>query len=325
MKGPSTALSAFHDYEPESEDFAAAVISGLSKPQKAIPSKFFYDKRGSILFDRICELPEYYVTRTEIGLLRSHARAIASLIRPRCHLVEFGSGSSIKVPILLDALERPAAYTAIDISRQHLLQATAALARNHQGLEVTAVCADYTTPFELPRPKSAAGAQPVVFFPGSTIGNFRKEEAVSFLRNTAALLRPHGGAMLVGVDLQKDPAILHAAYNDSQGITAAFNLNLLVRANRELDATFDLAAFRHLAFYESSLGRIEMHLSSLSGQTVRVAGSRFTFGAGETIHTESSYKYTVESFGALAQEAGFEPVQVWTDDRQLFSLHFLAA
>jgi dimethylhistidine N-methyltransferase len=285
MKGPSAALSAFHDYEPESEDFAAAVVGGLSKPQKAIPSKYFYDKRGSVLFDRICELPEYYVTRTEIALLRRQARAIASLIGPHCHLVEFGSGSSIKVPILLDALERPAAYTAIDISRQHLLQATAALARNRQGLEVTAVCADYTKPFDLPRPKSATGGQPVVFFPGSTIGNFDEGEAVSFLRGTAALLRPLGGAMLVGVDLQKDPMILHAAYNDSQGITAAFNLNLLVRANRELEANFDLAAFRHLAFYEARRGRIEMHLSSLADQAVRVAGTRFTFRVGETIHT----------------------------------------
>ena len=250
---------------------------------------------------------------------------LLALIGPRCHLVEFGSGSSIKVPILLDALERPAAYTAIDISRQHLLQATAALARNRQGLEVTAVCADYTMPFDLPRPKSATGTRPIVFFPGSTIGNFEQEEAVSFLRNTADLLRPHDGTMLVGVDLQKDPAILHAAYNDSQGITAAFNMNLLVRANRELEANFDLAAFRHLAFYDASRGRVEMHLASLGSQAVRVAGNRFTFRAGETIHTENSCKYTVESFRALARQAGFEPVKMWTDDQRLFSLHFLAA
>jgi dimethylhistidine N-methyltransferase len=325
MKGPSTALAAFHDYEPEGEDFATAAVGGLSKPQKAIPSKFFYDKRGSVLFDRICELPEYYVTRTEIGLLRAHAGAMAALIGPRCHLVEFGSGSSIKVPILLDALERPAAYTAIDISRQHLLQATAALARTRQGLEVTAVCADYTMPFELPRPKSAGGARPVVFFPGSTIGNFDRQEAVSFLRHTAALLRPHAGAMLVGVDLRKDPTILHAAYNDSQGITAAFNLNLLVRANRELDANFNLAGFRHLAFYDPAHGRIEMHLASVGSQSVRVAGQHFSFRTGETIHTENSCKYSVDGFRALAQQAGFEPVKVWIDDQRLFSMHFLAA
>ena len=325
MKGPSTALSAFHDYAPEIEDFAAAVIDGLSRPQKAIPAKYFYDKRGSVLFDRICELPEYYVTRTEVGLLRAQAHSIAALIGPRCHLVEFGSGSSIKVPILLDALERPVAYTAIDISRQHLLQSTAALARNRQGLEVTAVCADYTVPFELPRPQSMPQARPVVFFPGSTIGNFEQAEAVDFLRNTAALLRPHGGAMLVGVDLRKDPMMLHAAYNDAQGVTAAFNLNLLVRANRELKGDFDLTCFHHVAFYEADRGRIEMHLLSRRDQIVRVARSRFAFHAGETIHTENSYKYSVDGFRAMAREAGFKSARVWIDDRKLFSLHFLIA
>jgi dimethylhistidine N-methyltransferase len=278
-----------------------------------------------MLFDRICDLAEYYVTRTEIALLRAQAGEIAALIGPRAHLVEFGSGSSIKVPILLDALDRPAAYTAIDISRQHLLQATGALARTRQGLEVTAVCADYTVPFDLPRPKSAPGARPVVFFPGSTIGNFDTSEAVGFLRNTAALLRPHRGTMLVGVDLRKDPAILHAAYNDAQGVTAAFNLNLLVRINRELKGNFDLSAFRHLAFYDAEIGRIEMHLVSSRAQSVRTAGRSFAFVAGETIHTENSYKYSIEGFQDVARRAGFEPVRVWTDDRQLFSLHFLAA
>lgn len=324
MRGPSTALTAFHDYEPEVDDFATAVSDGLSRPQKAIPAKYFYDKRGSVLFDRICELPEYYVTRTEIALLRSKAPTVAALIGPRAHLVEFGSGSSIKVPILLDALERPAAYTAIDISRQHLLQATAALARTRHGLEVAAVCADYTIPFDLPRPKSEPRARPAVFFPGSTIGNFDPDEAALFLRNTADLLRPHGGAMLVGVDLRKDPAILHAAYNDSQGVTAAFNLNLLVRANRELMGDFDLAAFRHRAYYDAEIGRIEMHLVSSHAQTVRVAGRSFAFAAGETIHTENSYKYTIDGFQSLARRAGFEPARVWTDDRRLFSLHFLS-
>ena len=325
MKGPSTALSAFHDFAPESDDFATAVIEGLSLPQKALPCKFFYDKRGSALFDRICELPEYYPTRTEIALLRTQAPWIAARIGPRCHLVEFGSGSAIKVPILLDALEDAVAYTAVDISKEHLLQSTAALARKRRGLEVTAVCADYTKPFDLPRPKSTPNARPMVFFPGSSIGNFDPAEATAFLRTTADLLRPHRGAMLVGADLQKDPAILHAAYNDAEGVTAAFNLNLLVRINRELGGNFDLTAFRHLAYYDATFARVEIHLVSLRDQTVRVADHLFRFHAGETIHTENSHKYTIEGFQEMAREAGFVPLEAWADERRLFSLHYLAA
>lgn len=325
MKGPSTALSAFHDYAPESDDFAEAVTEGLSRQRKALPCKFFYDKRGSALFDRICELPEYYVTRTEIALLRTHAPWIGARAGARCHLVEFGSGSAIKVPILLDAFEEPAAYTAVDISREHLLQSTAALARRRRGLEVTAVCADYTRPFQLPRPQSAPEAKPMVFFPGSSIGNFDRADAVAFLSTTVDLLRPHGGGMLIGVDLQKDPSVLHAAYNDAEGVTAAFNLNLLVRINRELRGNFDLTAFRHLAYYDADLGRIEMHLVSLRDQTVRVADHLFRFHAGETIHTENSHKYTVDGFCEMARQAGFRPIEVWLDERQLFSLHYLSA
>lgn len=325
MTGPATALSAFHDFEPESDDFAAAVVDGLSRQHKTLPCKFFYDKRGSVLFDRICDLPEYYVTRTEIALLKAHAPHIAALMGPGCHLIEFGSGSGIKVPILLDALERPAGYTAIDISKEHLLQSTAALARSRRGLEVTAVCADYTRPFDLPRIKGAADARPVVFFPGSSIGNFDAVEATAFLQKTAAMLRSHGGAMLVGVDLRKNPAILNAAYNDANGITAAFNLNLLVRANRELRADFNLTGFRHQAVYDANQGRIEMHLVSLRDQVVRIGGLRFGFRAGETVHTENSYKYTVDGFQKIAAAAGFHAVRAWTDEDRLFSIHYLDA
>lgn len=325
MTGPATALSAFCDLEPESADFAAAVAEGLARPRKALPCKFFYDKRGSVLFDRICSLPEYYITRTEIALLRTEARAIAGLVGSHCHLIEYGSGSGIKVPILLDALDRPAGYTAIDISKDHLLHATAALARSRSDLEVSAVCADYTRPFDLPRLKTVRDARPVVFFPGSSIGNFDPGEAVDFMHKTAVALRPRGGAMLVGVDLRKDPAVLTAAYNDASGITAAFNMNLLVRANRELHADFDLTGFRHQAIYDVEKGRIEMHLVSLRDQTVRIFGRCFAFRAGETVHTENSYKYTVDGFQEMAAAAGFRPVRVWTDANRLFSLHYLNA
>jgi len=239
-----------------------------------------------------------------------------------CHLIEFGSGSSRKVRILLAALDAPAAYTAVDISRQHLLQSTAALAAEHPALEVTAVCADYTRPFTAPRPKSRPDARPVVFFPGSSVGNFSPREAVAFLARTAELLAG-GGGLLIGVDLKKDRAILQAAYNDGEGTTAQFNLNLLVRINRELGADFKLDGFRHDAFYNEQAGRIEMHLVSRTAQTVRLGSHRFRFEPGETIHTENSYKYTIGEFQSVGRRAGFEPVRCWTDDSALFSLHFL--
>lgn len=300
-------------------------MHGLSRQPKTLPCKFFYDKRGSALFDRICELDEYYVTRTETALLRAKAGDIAALMGGGCHLIEFGSGSSIKVKILLDAIDHVSGYTAIDISREHLLAATGALAREYPELTVTAVCADYTRPFELPVLEAAPKARPVAFFPGSSIGNFLAAQARDFLAQTAALLKPRRGALLIGVDLKKDVRLLEAAYNDASGITADFNLNLLVRANEELAADFDLAAFHHTAVYNENEGRIEMYLVSDRRQDVRIGNRRFAFAEGEMIHTENSHKYTIAEFHRMARAAGFDPVRTWTDDGALFSLHFLEA
>ena len=318
MTAETLGLAGFHDYEPTTEDFGAALIAGLARPQKDIPCKFFYDSVGSALFERICELPEYYPTRTETALLESHRDEITAELGDHRHLVELGSGAVQKVRILLQAMH-PAAYTAVDISREHLLQSTAALAADHPELEIHAVCADYTQPFDLPDVSAVPGAVPMVFFPGSTIGNFAPAEAETFLRRTAALIGD--GDLLIGVDLKKDAAILNAAYDDSEGVTAQFNLNLLARANRELDANFDLAAFAHKAFYNDGAGRIEMHLVSRARQTVRIGGIEVAFAEGETIHTENSYKYTVTEFQALAGRAGFKASRAWVDGDNLFSIH----
>lgn len=302
-------------------EFRAAVVSGLAKLQKAIPSQFFYDAEGSHLFDHICTLPEYYPTRTEIAILRHNAAAIAAALPSRTVLVEYGSGASVKVRLLLNAL-KPAAYIPIDIARQHLHAAASVLAFDYPALAVMPVCADFTRHSALPR-----GLPPgprVGFFPGSTIGNFHPADATRLLRRFRRQLGPQG-SLLIGVDLKKDPAILHAAYNDAAGITAAFNRNLLVRANRELSASFDLETFAHYAFWNAPAGRIEMHLRSTVAQEVLVADRSFRFTAGETIHTENSYKYTMDEFRMRAVAAGFAPVAVWTDRAGLFSVHLLAA
>lgn len=314
---------AFHDLEPELEDFQAAVIAGLSRSPRTLPCKFFYDLEGSRLFDRICELAEYYPTRTETALLRDCAGEIATLMGPACHLIEFGSGSSVKIRYLLDALEAPAACTAIDISRDHLIASAEDLAASYPEIEIIALCADYTRPFELFRSDSRPDARPVGFFPGSTIGNFTGDEAASFLAGAAELLS--GGDFIVGVDLKKDPALLNAAYDDSEGVTAAFNLNLLTRINRELGGDFDLSGFRHRAGYNETEGRVEMHLVSLRDQSVCVGDRRFEFIEGETVHTENSYKYTVGEFQDLARRSGFEPIKAWTDPGNLFGVHYLRA
>jgi len=316
-------LACFHDVAPAPEDFLSALAAGLSAPRKSLPCKFFYDKRGSALFDRICELPEYYVTRTEVALLDQVSGEIAGLAGPGVHLIEFGSGSSRKIRTLLDRLADPAAYTAIDISRQHLLDSTQAVARDYPSVAVSAVCADYTRPLDLPGLETVPGAPPVAFFPGSSIGNFSHRDARAFLANVASLLAPTGGDLLIGVDLKKDVAILEAAYNDSAGVTADFNLNLLARANTELGADFDLAAFRHQAIYNTREGRIEMYLFSTRAQTVTVGGQRFQFADGEAVHTENSHKYAVEEFRDLARSAGFRPGAAWTDPDRLFAIHYL--
>jgi dimethylhistidine N-methyltransferase len=266
-------------------------------------------------------LPEYYPTRTELAMTQAHAPEMARLLGADCLLIEYGAGSGRKTRVLIEALA-PAAYVAIDISRSALQQCAADLAARYPAVKVAAVCADYSRPLALPVIEGITPRRRVIYFPGSTIGNFTRADALGFLRH-AQKLAGAGGAMLVGVDLKKDPARLHAAYNDAQGITAAFNLNLLTRINRELDGTFDVAAFEHHAFYDADEGRIEMHLRSLRPQTVHVAGLAFAFSGGETIHTENSCKYAVDEFQQLAREAGFTAEKYWCDSERLFSIHYL--
>lgn len=318
MSSTRTRLE-FIDLDPVEETFLEAAMDGLSRPLKRIPCRFLYDARGSELFERICELPEYYPTRTEIGILHAHSRDMAALIGADAEVVEFGSGASHKVRLLLDALERPRGYVAIDISRDHLRAAAAAIARDYPALRVTAVVADYMQPLPLPH----ADGPRVGFFPGSTIGNLNHGEARRFLSHWARELA--GGGMLVGVDLKKDEGILNAAYNDAAGVTAEFNLNLLARMNRELGADFDLDGFRHHAFYCHDRGRIEIYMQSLRAQEAHLGGRSFRFAEGELVHTENSHKFTIEEFQALAAGAGFRPAGVWTDPARLFSVHYLAA
>lgn len=311
----------FHDLHPTPADLAAEVLAGLGRRPRSIPPKFFYDAEGSRLFDAITQTPEYYPTRTELQILRTHAPEIAQRVGTGSLLVEPGGGSCAKVRILLEGL-RPCAYVPMDISREHLWLAAEQVAAEFPWLEVHAACTDFTRLLELPA--SVPEGPRVAFFPGSSIGNFDPPAAVDFLAAVADLVGP-GGFLLIGVDLKKDGALLDAAYNDAAGITAAFNLNLLARINRELGADFDLAAWSHRAFYAEDRGRIEMHLVSGRAQTVRVAGETFTFKAGESIHTENSYKYAVEEFQGFATQAGFQPEAVWTDSTKLFSVHLLRA
>lgn len=311
----------FRGAQPLSE-FGRELQAGLSRRARSVSPKFFYDVEGSALFDRICELPEYYPTRTELGILTDCAAEIAQQIGPNAEIIEFGAGSLTKVRLLLDALETPRRYLPIDISGEHLEAAAERLRADYPQLVVQPVAADYTMPLVLPAPGEGAGRR-VGFFPGSTLGNFTPDEALNFLQLAARLLR--GGGLLLGVDLVKDPALLHAAYNDAQGVTAAFNLNLLRRANAELGADFDLDAFDHAAFYNAPLQRIEMHLVSRCAQSVVLNGETFAFAEGETLHTEHSHKFTVDGLRSLAVRAGFRPVAVWTDPERLFSVHWLAA
>jgi dimethylhistidine N-methyltransferase len=306
--------------------FAADVHAMLARKPHSISPKWFYDERGSQLFDAICELPEYYPTRTEIAILERYAPEIAQQIGPRAEIVEFGAGSLRKIRLLLDALEEPARYLPIDISGEHLARSAAQLQRDYKGLDVQPVVADYTQRLLLPAQLPQAGRR-VGFFPGSTIGNFTPGEALHFFVVAGQVLR--GGALLLGADLVKDPQVLHAAYNDAQGVTAAFNLNLLARANRELGTDFDTSKFWHSAFYNAPQSRIEMHLVSRERQRVHCPGDdrgrHFEFAQGEAIHTENSYKFTVEGLHALAVHAGFRPGPVWTDEGRMFSVHWLHA
>ena len=313
---------AFHDLEPELSDFRRAVWAGLARPQKELPPKFFYDDHGSALFERICALPEYYLTRVELAILECHGAEIVALAGPRPTLAEFGVGSARKIGTLLASFERPSAYIALDIAKRPLLRACHEVATAWPALEVIAVCADYSRPLALPKPKAADGGRRLGAFFGSSIGNFTPLEAVRFLRNLRTTLGP-GAALLVGVDLKKDPSVLKAAYDDAQGVTAAFNLNLLARINRELDGDFELARFRHRARYNAVQGRVEMHLECLADHEVCISGHRFALAAGETIHTENSYKYRSAEFQDMAASAGLLPARLFTDPNGLFSLHVL--
>jgi dimethylhistidine N-methyltransferase len=302
----------------EGETFAGSLLAGLRKNPKEIACKFFYDTEGSQIFDAICELPEYYQTRTETALLKRHAADIAALMGAGAEIVEFGAGSLRKVRLLLEAAA-PRAYTPLDISGAYLGEVVRALAADYPALTLRPLIADFTQPMDIPA--LADNPRRAGFFPGSTIGNFKPEAAMALLRRMHTALR--GGGLLVGVDLVKDPARLHAAYNDAAGVTARFNKNLMARANRELDANFDLEGFAHYAPYNAAAHRIEMYLISRRRQSVTIAGERIEFAPGEPVHTEDSHKYTIESFREMAARTGFRPRAVWTDPERLFSLHWL--
>lgn len=318
----SPSVVPMYDLHPPLDDFRADVLRGLQLPQKAIPAKYLYDKRGAELFDAICEVETYYPTRTEMGILQDHAAEIADLIGDRA-LVEFGSGSSQKIRILLDAMPPAATYVALDISKQHLYEACCDLVALYPDLRAIAICTDYTHPFHLPDHPALRDRQKIGFFPGSTIGNLEPDEAVDFLRAVATILEPQG-EFLIGVDLKKDAAILEPAYDDPEGVSAAFALNLLTRINRELGVNFDLDQFAYRAHY-NPVGRIEMGIVSLADQTVQLDGQTIPFQAGEVLRTEHSYKYTIAEFQALAAQAGFQSKRVWTDSQNLFSVHYLHA
>ena len=308
------------DLEPQAESILQEVASGLGRAQKQLPPKLFYDRRGAELFAAISKTQAYYPTRTENAILSERAGEIGEAVGPASALIEFGAGEILKVRRLLPRL-RPSTYAGLDISRDQLLRASSDLAFDYPWLSVIAVVGDYHAPLEseLVLPQHA---RRVVFFPGSTIGNFEPHEAAAFLERTRALVGAGGGA-LIGVDLQKPVDVLDLAYNDPQGYTAAFNLNLLTRINRELGGDFDVAAFEHVAYYNQKDARIEMHLRSLRAQRVHVAEWTYSFAAGETIHTENSYKYTAASFSALARAAGFDHCRTWTDPKQLFAVVFV--
>lgn len=306
---------------PADIDFPDALLAGLSTEPKRIACKYFYDAAGANLFQQICDLPEYYLTRTELALLHRYAGDFARLIGPDSEIVEFGAGSPDKIGVLLGRLERLKAYVPVEISDDSLAGLVARVRSDHPELDVRPLLADFTA--ALPPTLFSPGVRRIGFFPGSTIGNFTRPEAREFLTGAARLLK--GGGLLIGVDLVKDPAVLHAAYNDSAGVTASFNRNLLARANREAAANFDLARFAHYAPYNVEQRRVEMYLVSTAAQLVRVCGRPIAFAEGEAIHTEWSQKYTVEEFRTLAVQAGFAPRAVWCDTDRLFSIHWLEA
>jgi len=306
---------------PGTEELRADVLAGLAEPPYAIPPKYLYDDRGSELFDRICELEAYYPTRTELGILRDHGLAIGQRVGARAAVVELGSGSSNKTQILLDSLPEPLAYIPVEIAREPLAKAADRIQAAYPGLEVLPVCADYHRELRLPEP-AGKPRRYLLYFPGSTIGNFEPEDAEAFLKRLATLAG-EGGQLLIGVDLIKDVAVLRRAYDDPEGVTAAFNRNLLDRIRRELGAELDREAFSHRAQFNEQRGCIEMHLVSLEAQTIRIGGRDIPFAEGQTIRTERSYKYTLDGFADLATRAGWTGAGLWTDPDRWFSVHLL--
>jgi len=310
-----------HDSLPQpvtEQSFLKDVVRGLSLPEKELSCKYFYDERGSRLFDQICELDDYYLTRTELSIMQQHASAMAEQLGPEIALVEFGSGSSVKTKILLDRLDSPVAYMPLDISAEHLQKTTVRLREAHPEIEIIPIAADFTKGFELPTTTSPY-SHAAVYFPGSTIGNFTPSQAQQLMGRIGDILGRDGG-LLIGIDLQKDPAIIEAAYNDKEGVTAAFNLNVLHRLNGELDANIDVTQFRHRAVYNQSQGRVEISLVSLSDQNIEIDGHAFRLRDGEQITTEYSHKYTIDGFSQLAQAAGFSLHHHWTDAKNYFAV-----
>jgi len=323
MTPPTAGTLRLRDHHPAHEPFVANVLASLGETPKRISPMYFYDARGSALFDHICELPEYYPTRTELNILQTHGDDIARCIGEETLLVEFGSGSSMKTRVLLDRLPALSAYVPVDISRSHLLAAAQGISASYPHMEVLPVCADFTRPFALPAPRRPA-RRTVVFFPGSTIGNFDPAAAIDLMRVMRRVAGDNGG-LIVGTDLVKDTDVLIRAYDDAAGVTAAFNLNVLRRLNVELGANFDLAAFQHRAVWNAQANRIEMHLVSLRKQTVSLGGETFRFAAGEPIVTEHCHKYTPTRFAMQAAEAGWMRRAHWMDERAWFSVNYLEA
>lgn len=319
---PETATAApLTDLRPAPADITGEVLAGLSASPRRLPSKYFYDARGSQLFEQITRQPEYYPTRVELALLEASMPSIAEAVSTHAHVVEYGSGSGRKTRVLLEGLDAPVAYTPIEISRTALLASVERLAGEFPGIELLPVCADFTAPVPLPAPAADTG-HTLVFFPGSTLGNFTDADAAGLLRSMRATMGPRGQA-LVGIDLDKDPALVEAAYNDAAGVTAEFTLNLLARLNREIGSDFDLDGFDHRAVYVRERRRIETFLVSRRAQEVTVAGRRFRFEPGEAMQVEYSHKYTDASFDALAAQAGLRVVRRWNDPRDWFGLRLL--
>lgn len=311
----------FYDLKPKSVDMKEEVLAGLASSPKTISPKYFYDQRGSELFDNITQLKEYYPTRTETEILRNNCQEIADLVGSESILIEFGSGSSEKIRIILESI-KPSIYMPLDISKEHLVDASKRLAQDYQWLEISAICVDYSEDWKIPL--TLPNKRRVAFFPGSSIGNFDPNNALLFLKRAHKTVQP-GGGLLIGVDRKKDEKILKNAYDDSSGITEKFNKNILHHINEKLDGTLEPASFQHSALYNTEKGRVEMHLVSKDDQQATIAGETISLKAEETIHTESSYKYSVEEFTALAGQANFDPVKVWSDEKSLFSVYFFAA